>query len=399
MSEQNEEIKSLLTGLDAISEKIGAVESELKASAISREAADAAIKELGEKQVELANALRELEQKADGFREAAEERVLSVGEQFVKSIDQKAFAQYKQASATIETKAALTTAASGSGVTRTNTVAPMVRPSMVTLPDMPLVIEGLFPHIPTTSNSVEYVKEGTMTNNAAVVAEAASKPETTFTAPSLEMANIVTMAHWTKITRQLAADNPALASYINQKMLYGLQATIDKQLISGTGGASQLGGMLTSGNYVDPSATLADEMPANADLFDFAMMLKSYMESSVFITPQAFIFNPMDWTKLCLAKDSDGRYILGGPQSIAGKSLWGVPVITSGNMAAGKYLMGNFTLAGTIYDREAITINMSEHDDKNFQQNLITIRVERRLGFVIEQPNTLYGGAWSVPKA
>lgn len=392
------EIKTLMDGLDKIEQKITKVEDELKNSEISKTAAEQKLDELGKKQVELANAIRELEQKTEGFQVAGEEKVLSIGEKFVKEVDHDAFARYKNVSVEIETKAALTTAASNS-VSRTNSVAPMVRPGLISLPDMPLVIESLFPSIPTTSNSVEYSKEGTFTNNAAIVAEAGSKPESTFTGPSLALANIVTIAHWTKITKQLAADNPALAAYINQKMLYGLQLKVDNQLINGTGGTTQLSGLLNTGNYVDPSATLQDKLAANSTLFDYALWLKSYMESSVNIAPQGFVFNPLDWTNLCLIKDSNGNYILGGPQMVAGKSLWGVPVITSGSMTEGKFLMGNFTLAGTIYNREAINISMSEHDDKNFQQNLITIRVERRLGFAVEQPNAMFGGAWALPKA
>ena len=369
----SEEVKEILTGLDKINERFDAIEREVKTAQTSRSSADAEIKRLGNKQVELANALRELEQKADGYKEAEERKTASIGDQFVKSIDQDTFAKYRKVSCEIETKAALTTAASGAGITRNNTVAPMVRPGLLTLPDMPLVIEQLFPHLPTTSNSIEYIREGTMTNKAGIVEEAAQKPETTFTAPSLEAVNVVTIAHWTRVTKQLANDNSALAAYINQKMLYGLQVTVDNQLISGTGGATQLSGMLNASNFTDPLDLVKADLAADATLFDFALLIKSKMESSIFIAPQTFIFNPTDWTKLCLVKDKQGDYILGGPQAIATKSLWGVPVVTSGNMPKGKYLMGNFNLAGTIYDREAINIAMSEEDDKIWRQRHVKI--------------------------
>ena len=42
---------------------------------------------------------------------------------------------------------------------------------------------------------------------------------------------------------------------------------------------------------------------------------------------------------------------------------------------------------------------MSESDGSNFTQNLITLRVERRLGVAHEQPAAVYGGDFVIPTA
>ena len=386
-------MEDIIKSLDLIDEKLTHLEKDNKAS---QKAVTSEIERLGKEQTKLAQALNEFEQKSLNVPSDDKTHTSSLGDMFVKSTAYQNFGDTHRAIIEFK-KTAVTTAASNSA-SRSSVSAPYMRPGILTLPDAPLQIEALFAHVPISENSVQYVKEGAMTNNAAVVAEAGNKPETTFTAPTIKTAEIVTVAHWTRITRQLAADSVALTAYINQKLQYGLSAKIEAQLITGKGNASELPGLLNTGNFTDPSEELQPKLPAGADLFDYALFLKSKMESSN-ITPEYFVFNPADWTALAALKDKQGRYLLGGPQTVATKSLWGVPVITSASVPAEKFLLANFSLAGTIYDREAMSLAMSESDSSNFTQNLITLRVERRLGFAIEQVPAIYGGAWKVPTA
>ncbi len=386
-------MEDIIKSLDLIDEKLTHLEKDNKAS---QKAVTSEIERLGKEQTKLAQALNEFEQKSLNVPSDDKTHTSSLGDMFVKSTAYQNFGDTHRAIIEFD-KAAVTTAASNSA-SRSSVSAPYMRPGILTLPDAPLQIEALFAHVPISENSVQYVKEGAMTNNAAVVAEAGNKPETTFTAPTIKTAEIVTVAHWTRITRQLAADSVALTAYINQKLQYGLSAKIEAQLITGKGNASELPGLLNTGNFTDPSEELQPKLPAGADLFDYALFLKSKMESSN-ITPEYFVFNPADWTALAALKDKQGRYLLGGPQTVATKSLWGVPVITSASVPAEKFLLANFSLAGTIYDREAMSLAMSESDSSNFTQNLITLRVERRLGFAIEQVPAIYGGAWKIPTA
>ena len=389
------EIQNILNGLNSIEEKLANVEKEGKDAKISAKAINDELAKLGQEQTKFAQALAEMEQKSAIVTNEPQAPV-TLGDSFIKSDSFKNFGTNRRAVFEF-TKAESTTQASNTA-TRSTVEPPYIVPGILKLPDAQLYIEGLLPHVPVSASSVQYVKEGAMTNKATVVAEAADKPETTFTQPSIHTANIVTIAHWTRITKQLSDDSTALAAYINQKLQYGLQAKIDHQLVNGAGGATELPGLLTTGNYTDVSTSIAALLPSGADLFDYALFLKGQMELSNF-APSAFVFNPSDWTALCVVKDKQGRYILGGPQAIASKSLWGIPVVTSSSVPAGKFLMANFQLAATIYDRDGLTLAMSEHDATNFTQNLITLRVERRLGMAVEWPIACYGGDWAVPTA
>lgn len=388
--------EEILKGLDLIGQKIDAVSNDSKASV---EAVKAEMKTLGEKQLELSRELASLQQKSSQQGEVINADK-SVGAQYVNSNAYKALkgnvSKVERAREIISTKAATT-----------STVTPGIARNTIAMPtqlagiydenaEMPLVIEGLIPHIPVTSSSVQYLKASAFTNGAKVVAEGTAKPESTFQF-KLATANIETIAHYTKITEQLAQDAPAVQAFINAKMIYGLQLKIDEQLVNGTGSeASQLTGLLKDATTcTDYSTQLTELKPSIKTMVDFALGIKTKLET-IGYAPKYLILNPIDWASLALMKDTTGLYILGGPASVAGKTLWGMSVVTTPSMPQGKYLMSDFALGATIYDRQEVAVEIDREQD-DFTKNLFTIRVERRLGLAVENPKAIGGGAWTLP--
>ena len=387
--------EEILKGLDLIGQKIDAVSNDSKASV---EAVKAEMKTLGEKQLELSRELASLQQKSAQQGEVINADK-SVGAQYVNSNAYKALkgnvSKVERAREIISTKAA-TTSTVTPGITR-NTIAMPAQLAGIydENAEMPLVIEGLIPHIPVASSSVQYLKNSAFTNGAKVVAEGTAKPESTFQF-KLATANIETIAHYTKITEQLAQDAPAVQAFINAKMIYGLQLKIDEQLVNGTGAeASQLTGLLATTNSTDYSADLDALKPSIKTMADFALGIKTKLET-IGYAPKYLILNPIDWAGLALMKDTNGLYILGGPAAVAGKTLWGMSVVTTPSMPQGKYLMSDFALGATIFDRQEVAVEIDREQD-DFTKNLFTIRVERRLGLAVENPKAIGGGAWTLP--
>ena len=102
-------------------------------------------------------------------------------------------------------------------------------------------------------------------------------------------------------------------------------------------------------------------------LIDFVLKVKNHIETLNY-TPNILVLNPAQWTTLSLMKNTLGEYLLGGPAMVAGKSVWGLSVLTS-----------------------------SFDDASNFTTNLVTLRAEERLGFAVEDPNALSAGDFSIP--
>ena len=387
------ELDTILKSLDEVGAKINAIDADGKASitAVKEE-----MKKLGEEQLKFAKELAALQQaSADGVAES-DNRVKSIGEKFTESANYKAFSantrDVRGARHIVSTKSDSPTVSTVSPAISRNTIAaPYQVQGIWGAPEQQLIVENLIPHIPVSTSAVEYLKHTGFTNNAGVVAEGASKAESTFEF-DLATANVVTIAHWTKITEQLAADAPAVTAYINAKMMYGLQLKVDNQIISGTGTSTQLGGFLKSGNHTDYSSAVT--IPTGANLMDFALLIKTKLDTLGY-PPKVLLLNPTDWAGLALLKDTQKRYLLGGPAGVTTKSLWGLPVETTASVPSGKYVMADFALGSTIYDRQEVALEIDREGD-DFRKNLLTIRVERRLGLGVEDAAAIAGGDWSL---
>ena len=388
----SDNISEIMTGLDKIGERL----TNLETDRVSAKAFADKAQELGAKQADLARELLEIRQKNEAVPAKAEAK--SVGESFVAD---KAYTDFVSGAAT-SARAVITLDKGDSTSTPTKvgissapdvtSLAPSFYAGVFGTPNVPQKIEPLIPHIAVTTDSVDYVTVAD-TIGAEGVAEAGAIPESKFT-PTLAKANVVNVAHYTKITKQLADDAPALAAYINTKMLYGLQNKVENQIVNGNGTAPQLKGLLATGSYTDASAQLTGAK----NLFDLLLLLQGVAETAAY-EPEALVLNPMTWAQLAMEKDSQGRYLLGGPGLAANKSVWGIPVVTSSAVPAGKFIFGNFTQAVTIYDRQQVAVEMTNTNEDDFTHYLYTIRASRRLALAVEVPAGIFAGDFKVSAA
>ena len=365
------DLENINKSLDAIEGNLKNLHSEIEQSKTSQKAYDAELKALGEKQAELAKALADATQSLDNTVKGINEdrqSLKTIGQKAAESADIKS---YKGGSLSFEVKTAPEgTGMSGAANTVTRgTLLPAYEAGWKTLPEQALGLEDLFTHVPVTVDAINYLKGGAVNDGSAITAEGNAYGQTTFTKPSLQTASVVDIGAFAYVTNQLITNEAAFAAYINSKMQYKLQFNVENQMINGSL-STQLGGILKTGNHTDHTATIRTDLPSSgATLFDLALLIKADFEK-LFIKPEYFLFNPADWTKLCLLKDTKGNYLLGGPQSLATKSLWGVPVITNSLIPTGKYVLGNFRQAATVYDRQALQFRISDQDGDNFKSNM-----------------------------
>jgi HK97 family phage major capsid protein len=110
--------------------------------------------------------------------------------------------------------------------------------------------------------------------------------------------------------------------------------------------------------------------------------------------PNAIILNPADWGAIERAKvgTSDARYVVGNPTGVMGATLWGLPVVVTNNLASGKLIVGAMDIAFQVWDRQGVTVEMSEYDSDNFQKNLLTLRAEARMALAAYRPASVFYG-------
>lgn len=340
-----------------------------------------ALDNLGVEQAELANRLMVLEQK--GFTSPPSEKLdESWGAQVVKASAFGDFVGGRTQKARVEVKNTIT----GSD---TN-VAPDRRPGIVPGASQTLTIESLLNSTTTNSNAVEFTKENVFTNNAAETAEGASKPESSLTWSLVNMP-ISTVAHWIKISRQVAMDNTLLAAYVNNRMRYGVQRKVETQLCVGDGVAPNISGIFDTGNFTAHGYANAD---LGSTLKKLVLLRKVYADCwSAGYPAEAILLNPADFAtiEIELLTTAAGQARVTVDQAGVMR-LFGIPVVQSVGVAADTFAMGAFSQAYTLYNREGVVVEMSESDSDNFTKNLITIRAERRLALATEVPGAIRAG-------
>ena len=382
-----DEMKSLLEAVDRI-------EGKMSETAKSNETE---LKRLGDEQVKLARQMLELQQK--GIQGQKDTEAKTAGDMVVDTDHFKAFRDGSAQKARVELSETFDKKSATNPITTPTggVVQAYRRPGILPGAFRPLTIEGLFPSLPVTTNAFEYVqeKEAENVNGAAFVAEGAQKPFGS-TAFETKTGTIKTIAHLARVSKQLMDDAPALVAYINQRLIYGIDLVVEDQLVTGDGSGQKLSGILHTGNYTDHGVTQLKQLPKNPTLFDMILLAKSKVEQA-FFRPNVILLNPSDWSAMLMEKNASGDYYLGHPASVAPKTLWGLPVWTTPAIAAGKFLVGDFNQAATLWTRQGMAVEMFEQDSDNVQKNLVTIRAERRLGFGVERVKAMCGGSLTLP--
>jgi HK97 family phage major capsid protein len=374
--------EAITKALDAIESKLATMsekaDGEMKTLGKVTSDTKTAIDTLGTEQRVLAERMLQLEQKASsqGDGTPADE---SAGAQFVKSANYGNFVQADgRIKARMEVKNTITNAIGNTFSER--------RPGIVEGAFRVFTIESLLTNIPTSSNAIDWIRENVFTNGATEVAEGAAKPQSslTFTPGTMPVS---TVAHWIKITRQLAMDNAALAAYINRRMVYGVDLRVENQLVAGNGTAPNLNGLTNTGNFTAHGYTAASLTALGLGNTGFDLIGKMIGDAALADYPaDVVILNTGDWWTMRLTKDTQGRYLLGDPGSTVAPVLFGRPVVASNAMTAGSVWVGSLSQAATLHSREGMAVDLSDSDGDNFTTNLITIRAERRLALTVEKP-------------
>lgn len=279
---------------------------------------------------------------------------------------------------------AITSLTSGDGAAG-DLIVPQRQPGIMRQPDRQMTIRNLLTVGRTTSNSIEYVQETGFVNNAAPVAEGAQKPESSLEF-TLQSTPVRTIAHWIQASKQILQDVPALQSYIDTRMRFGLEIEEETQILSGDGTGQNLLGLIPQATPYDVSRTKAGD--TRIDIVRRAMTQVRLAEYRA----DAIVLHPSDWEEIELTKTDEGAYIWANPRGLLGPTLWGLPVIDTTAVEEGEFLVGNFQMAAMLWDREDAVVDISTEDRDNFIKNMVTIRAEERLALEVSRPEALIYG-------
>lgn len=253
-------------------------------------------------------------------------------------------------------------------------------------PDFPLLIANLLDRQTSDGTTLEYMRDTSgpqsTWNAAAVVAEGGDKPKSGPFTFDLITTTLKTVAHWVPITRQAADDNSQLMGYINGRLTYGLEYKLDREVLTGNG-TTQMQGILTTsgiGAYQPPSG--------NTDSKLITIRKAKTQGELALYPPDAIVLNPLDWQDVELDTDANGQFrvITSVTDSGAPMRIWGLTVVTSVAMTAGTALLGGYRMGATLWERQGVTILMTDSHADYFTANTLVILAERRANVAVHTP-------------
>jgi HK97 family phage major capsid protein len=385
----SEEIKSMLeSGLKALSEKQVALEKSMEQyhgqleekSKVDTEVRSE-VKALAEEFAKINAEVTAVGQKmAEGFKSNEEKSIVTAGQELVKSDMFARFVKGDMQRMRVELKNTV--------LSDSTTAFPLQKPGVIQGDFQPLTIRQVLPSIGVSTNMVNALREETWNNSAQFIAQGTAKPESDITFEQYNVP-IETVAHWIKVSNQLLADAPAIAAYIDTRARDGLAQEVDRQLLNGNGATPNLSGLTNSGNFTAYSAV-------SDDLLVDAINRAKYQLWAIGRTPDTVIVNPADWGAMERTREGagSGMYLYGLPGTFAGVNPFGVRVVLSANMTPGKFLIGQLNGSAMVYDRQGTIVELG-FVDQDFTKNLVTVRVEARLGLGVERPTGILYGNFS----
>ena len=236
-------------------------------------------------------------------------------------------------------------------------------------------------------NALNYFVLGAKEDNSApspkTVAQAAAKPQFHIVEGTVT-ATLQKIAGWFYETDELLEDNAYLASALNNRGLYELDAAVEAYLLTTLQSVSGIGTDTYAHNGdVDPDTIL-----------DAIMSIKNDTRFNA----DAIIINPTDYAKLRELKTASGsnEYVGGGcfygphgngPAAVQ-PGIWGLNTVVTPNITAGTVLVGAFKQGATVVTKAGegarIEVFRGDHDDAIY--NRVTVVVEERIALATRYP-------------
>ena len=229
------------------------------------------------------------------------------------------------------------------------------------------------------NNSMEYYEETLFTNAAGMVAEGGTKPESAW-AVALRTENMRKIAHNIPMTEEALDVVAGLEAQVRGRLIFGVQRKEEQQILSGTGVAPQLLGILNRPG-IQTQARGADPF------FDAFYKAMTKIRNTAFAEPTAGVMNPTNWQDVVLTRTADGLYILGNPgANEAPTRLWGLEVRVTSEMTAGTALVGAFRPYAQLFRRGGIVVTMSTEHSTFLTENKVMIQAEERALLAVYRP-------------
>lgn len=327
---------------------------------------------------------------SDGADHEEKSRARSIGEHFKAELGGRSLkAAARSGWSTAEFKAATDTQVVGSNGGAFGPLVTDVDRSFVLPYQRPLVIADLMGVGSVSGNAITYPVFGALEGGAAWVAEGGHKGPLHVADPTWQTDALGEVAGFFKITDDMAEDIPYVVSEIEGTARYDLLLKEEVALLSGSGTAPNLRGILNRTGIQTESQAVAPDSAQDA----IFRAITKVQTGSGFVA-DGIVINPADYQALRLSRDANDQYFGGGfftgQYGNGGVSmqppLWGLTTVVTAAVPPKTVVVGAWKTASKVFRKGGLRVESTNSNVDDFENDKITIRLRERLGLQVKYP-------------
>lgn len=243
---------------------------------------------------------------------------------------------------------------------------------VVTKPVEPVRVLDLFARQALQGNEFEYLRQTVRTNNAAVVADNATKPTSVYTFED-EFDRARVFAHLSEaIPLRYLADHDEIRNVLTSQMAEDLYLAIEEEALTGDGTGEHFTG-------------IANVTGVQAQAYTTSVLMTLRKARTKLTTagesPNAWVLNHADLEAIDMQLDGNDNFMEGIDEKVFGN----LPKIGSSIVPAGTAYLGDWNQA-RLYVREGGRLD-ADMSGELFDKNQVKLRYEGRFGFAVLRPN------------
>lgn len=252
-------------------------------------------------------------------------------------------------------------------------IVPGIRGEITDLHPYRLTIADLFSSGTATTNSIVFLRESLVDDDAYVVAEKASKPTSyiEFDKTTVPVEKIATLL---RVSDEMLEDAPQVASYINSRLALFVKRAEEAYL-------------LTKLDDNVSATAAAGDLTGGTTRFDAIFAGIVDVRNNGGLEPDGVVLHPIDHAEMTISKDAvNGQYFSGGPYAVPAQNPWGLRAVVTQAMTQNTGIVGAFREGGQVWRRGALTVEATNSHDTDFALNVTAIRAEERLALTVYRP-------------
>ena len=251
-------------------------------------------------------------------------------------------------------------------------------------PERRVRVRQFLPQGTTDSNQIYYVEETAFSDNTATVAEGSNIPENDLDLEQ-KAAQVRKIGATFRIGRESLEDFSALSSHLSLRGMQHYMNEEDDQLLYGDGTGQNLDGLTTTATDYTLDQYTGD---SNAQEYDILLEAVKQLQDANY-APTAAMISISRFYDMVRRKDTDGNYIM--PEAVIFGTdvprVNGVPIIATNALNDDDFLVADFPMLTTLFDRRGVQVRFFEQDRDNVQKDLITVQITGRLALPTYLPN------------